>query len=169
MKILHLDGFKSPEEKASYKALIWKNTLESMHTLCLACDTLRIPFDTPINKARADALLQLNPNDSPLEYKHDIIALWRDSGVQRALLRSNEFHLLDSASYFLNAASRILQAAYEPSTQDILRSRIATTGIIETEFSVNGLLFRMYDVGGQRGERKKWIQSVTRRETNCRD
>lgn len=52
MKILHLDGFKSPEEKASYKALIWKNTLESVHTLCNACEALKIAYDSQTNKVR---------------------------------------------------------------------------------------------------------------------
>lgn len=156
MKILHLDGFKSPEEKASYKALIWKNTLESIHTLCNACESLKIPYDHAANKARADAVLRLNVNDSPLDSKADLVALWRDGGIQKAVQRASEFHLLDSAPYFLEAAERILLATYEPNTQDILRSRIATTGIIETEFIIDRLLFRMYDVGGQRGERKKW-------------
>mmetsp|Transcript_17372 Transcript_17372/g.26058 ORF Transcript_17372/g.26058 Transcript_17372/m.26058 type:complete len:199 (+) Transcript_17372:707-1303(+) len=34
---------------------------------------------------------------------------------------------------------------------------LATVGISETVFEVEGSQFRMYDVGGQRGERKKWI------------
>lgn len=101
--------------------------------------------------------MKLNVNDSPLEYKSDILALWKDTGIQKAVQRSSEFHLLDSAPYFLEAGERILVSTYEPNTQDILRSRIATTGIIETEFMIDKLLFRMYDVGGQRGERKKWI------------
>jgi len=157
MKILHLDGFKSPEEKAAYKALVWKNLLESMQTLCHACDTLKISLDSDENRARSSALLALSVNDSPLPHKSDIQALWHDTGVQKAVARSSEFHLLDSAPYFLESSERVLQASFEPNTQDILRSRIATTGIIETEFTIDKLLFRMYDVGGQRGERKKWI------------
>ena len=45
-----------------------------------------------------------------------------------------------------------------PSEQDVLRSRVVTTGIIETTFRVNKLIYRMVDVGGQRSERRKWIQ-----------
>ena len=42
-------------------------------------------------------------------------------------------------------------------SQDVLRTRVKTTGIIETQFSYKGLHFKMFDVGGQRSERKKWI------------
>ena len=53
---------------------------------------------------------------------------------------------------------RILTADYLPNEQDVLRSRVQTTGIIETSFRVNKLIYRMVDVGGQRSERRKWIQ-----------
>jgi guanine nucleotide-binding protein G(i) subunit alpha len=39
----------------------------------------------------------------------------------------------------------------------VLRTRVKTTGIIETKFLVGDLAYRMVDVGGQRSERKKWI------------
>ena len=53
---------------------------------------------------------------------------------------------------------RILSPSYVPDEQDVLRSRVVTTGIIETTFKVNKLIYRMVDVGGQRSERRKWIQ-----------
>jgi guanine nucleotide-binding protein G(i) subunit alpha len=46
---------------------------------------------------------------------------------------------------------------YVPTDQDILRSRVKTTGITETMFKVGELTYRLFDVGGQRSERKKWI------------
>ena len=46
---------------------------------------------------------------------------------------------------------------YKPSEQDLLRVRYRTTGINEILFKNNVLTFRMFDVGGQRTERKKWI------------
>jgi guanine nucleotide-binding protein G(i) subunit alpha len=39
----------------------------------------------------------------------------------------------------------------------VLRSRVKTTGITETTFIIGDLTYRMFDVGGQRSERKKWI------------
>ena len=42
--------------------------------------------------------------------------------------------------------------------KDILRCRVLTSGIFETKFTVDKVNFHMFDVGGQRDERRKWIQ-----------
>jgi hypothetical protein len=66
-------------------------------------------------------------------------------------------------SYF-DSIDRIGDLQYTPSNQDVLRSRVKTTGITETVFVIGDLTYRMFDVGGQRSERKKWIhcfESVT--------
>ena len=63
----------------------------------------------------------------------------------------------DSAKYFLDQLDAITSPYFLPSTQDILRSRVKTTGIVEINFKVKDLNFRVFDVGGQRSERKKWI------------
>ena len=83
--------------------------------------------------------------------------LWKDKGVQAAFLRSREYQLNDSASYFLNQLERIGQENYLPSVQDILHTRVKSVGVVEIHFSYKNLLFRMFDAGGQRSERKKWI------------
>src|SRR5258708_32941235 len=59
-------------------------------------------------------------------------------------------------SYF-NAIDRMSAPGYLPTNQDILRSRVKTTGITETTFRVGELTYKLFDVGGQRSERKKWI------------
>lgn len=59
-------------------------------------------------------------------------------------------------SYF-DSIDRIGDVNYIPTDQDVLRSRVKTTGITETTFVIGDLTYRMFDVGGQRSERKKWI------------
>lgn len=59
-----------------------------------------------------------------------------------------------------------MHASYIPTNDDIMRSRQITTGITEVSFKIkmpSGLgggyhVFRMFDVGGQRHYRNKWLQ-----------
>jgi guanine nucleotide-binding protein subunit alpha len=60
---------------------------------------------------------------------------------------------------------RIWADDYVPTDQDLLRSRLRTTGITETTFDLGQLTYRMFDVGGQRSERKKWIHCFE--NVNC--
>jgi len=95
--------------------------------------------------------------------KH-IEQLWNDEGIQATFKRSNEFQLNDSANYYFDEIKRITKPEYIPTQPDVLRSRVRTTGIVETKFSIKDMKFKMFDVGGQRNERKKWIhcfQGVT--------
>ncbi|MBV98428.1 Guanine nucleotide-binding protein G(o) subunit alpha, partial [Eschrichtius robustus] len=86
-----------------------------------------------------------------------MMRLWGDSGIQECFNRSREYQLNDSAKYYLDSLDRIGAADYQPTEQDILRTRVKTTGIVETHFTFKNLHFRLFDVGGQRSERKKWI------------
>ncbi|KAF7296914.1 Heterotrimeric G-protein alpha subunit [Mycena indigotica] len=75
-----------------------------------------------------------------------------------------DFYLMDSAGYFFNSIHRIAAPTYVPNEEDILRARAKTTAITETRFFMGDLSIHMFDVGGQRSERKKWIhcfESVT--------
>jgi GTPase SAR1 family protein len=62
---------------------------------------------------------------------------------------------------YIEAVDRLAESGYVPTVDDVLRSRAKTTGIIETEFVVDGVMFKMVDVGGQRSERKKWMHCFT--------
>ena len=57
----------------------------------------------------------------------------------------------------MNALDRISASHYVPTQQDVLRTRVKTTGIVETNFVYKNLNIKLVDVGGQRSERKKWI------------
>ena len=161
MKILHLQGF-SVEERSVYVSLIQSNAIESMQALASFCLTMEIKFANCDNEAKALNLLKSTGLGEKMhnaeQLKNDLKSLWQDEATSVfAYKRQNEFHLLDSAKYFLDALDRIFEPNYVPSDKDILRSRVATTGIVETSFWLDDLQFKMFDVGGQRGERKKWI------------
>nr|AAQ55067.1 rod transducin alpha subunit/green fluorescent protein fusion protein [synthetic construct] len=104
-----------------------------------------------------DELYKSGGGGSPKEMSDIIQRLWKDSGIQACFDRASEYQLNDSAGYYLSDLERLVTPGYVPTEQDVLRSRVKTTGIIETQFSFKDLNFRMFDVGGQRSERKKWI------------
>jgi len=86
-----------------------------------------------------------------------ITTLWADPGIQCVFDHRNKFQLIDSAPYFLDKIDQIKDPDYLPDEQDVLRARVRTTGIVDMSFNVDGNEFKMFDVGGQRNERKKWI------------
>jgi guanine nucleotide-binding protein G(i) subunit alpha len=125
-----------------------------------AMPQLDIPLQ-PQNDARRAIILalpsQIEGEVLPRDVADAVRGLWRDPGVQHAVSRSREFQLNDSTVYYFGAIDRMADPRYLPTDQDILRSRVKTTGITETTFKVGELTYRLFDVGGQRSERKKWI------------
>ncbi|NXL68259.1 GNAI3 protein, partial [Chordeiles acutipennis] len=159
-RIIHEDGY-SEEECKQYKVVVYSNTIQSIIAIIRAMGRLKIDFG---EVARADDARQLfvlagsaEEGVMTAELAGVIKRLWRDAGVQACFSRSREYQLNDSASYYLNDLDRISQPTYIPTQQDVLRTRVKTTGIVETHFTFKDLYFKMFDVGGQRSERKKWI------------
>ena len=60
---------------------------------------------------------------------------------------------------FFDAIDRIGAPSYLPDDNDILRCRVRSTGIVEETFVIKHHKLRVFDVGGQRSERKKWIHA----------
>ena len=116
---------------------------------------------SPENDARRATILalplQIEADTLPGDVADAIRSLWRDSSVQEAVRRSPEFQLNDSAVYYFNAIDRMAQLSYLPTDQDILRSRVKTTGITETTFKVGELTYKIFNMGDLRSVRKKWI------------
>lgn len=85
------------------------------------------------------------------------VALWADPALKQTVAQRSMFQLNDSAEYFFDSVRRTLAPGYVPTDEDIVRARVRTTGIVETKFEINRTFCRIFDVGGQRSERKKWI------------
>lgn len=167
MKILHINGF-SLEERNEKKQDIRSNILEGIVTLTQQLDALGVPLGLQENQAAKDYILAINPEDFTYtqEFYTHTQQLWRDPGIQKVYSLQHKFQLIDCSRYFLDRVEQVRQPDYDPSVQDILHSRRRTTDIQKIEFEVRvpkkygggSLQFWMFDVGGQRGERKKWIQ-----------
>jgi len=160
MKLIHASGF-SRNDREDYRVIIFANLLNSFKIILEAMEACDLTFLNRENEAYVELIVverELARGESfPREYQTAFRSLWADPGVQDAVRRGNEFALHDNLSYFFESLDRLFVPQYSPTDQDILRSRLKTTGITETIFDLGSLTYRMFDVGGQRSERKKWI------------
>ena len=161
MKIIHDSGF-TPEDFRQYKPVVYSNTIQSMVAILRAMQSLQISFADYAREQDAKMVFDIvtrMEDTEPFseEFLQAMKRLWTDAGVQQCFQRSNEYQLNDSAKYFLDDLDRLGRKDYMPTEQDILRTRVKTTGIVEVHFSFKNLNFKLFDVGGQRSERKKWI------------
>ncbi|CAI8052377.1 Guanine nucleotide-binding protein G(i) subunit alpha [Geodia barretti] len=160
MKIIHENGY-SEEERSQYKPVVFSNTVQSLVAILRAMERLGIGYGSPEREADVKKVTSLASSLEEIQFTPDLVAcmkgLWMDSGVQLCFQRAREYQLNDSAEYYLNALDRLGQGDFVPTEQDVLRTRVKTTGIVETHFNYKSISFKMFDVGGQRSERKKWI------------
>lgn len=161
---LYGEGFDD-QALLDYGKGIVENSMSGMTTLCResatrggeytvaddAEDALQFFRDVESKTDNGDTI------DITEQAAENIKILWRDPGIQKLWELRAEFQIPDSVSYFFDDIDRLAEPDYIPTHTDILRCRARTTGIVETEFSMNNTHFRIMDVGGQRSERKKWI------------
>lgn len=155
MKIIHQQGY-SEEEKVKQRGVVWSNVIECVQSLISGADQLGISYTAISNLV--SQLRELQPMDGVTpDIGRQMDKFWKNEATQQAYARTSEFQCPDSAAYFLNDIDRISSVGYVPSEQDILRTRVRTTGIVEAAWQYENITFKMFDVGGQRNERRKWI------------
>jgi len=170
MQILYqVDAFKSESDKIMYRNIIRRNVLESIQVLIVGALSFEIPFTKTKSEEAAQTLLKVDHlntnfwNDSIFE---NIKLLWQEEeAIQRVYEMRSKLQLLDSAQYLLDNIDRIGNQEYSPTKEDVIRSRLRTTGIVETSFVINQVKLKILDVGGQKNERRKWIHAFT--EVTC--
>jgi len=100
---------------------------------------------------------KLNPEQPLSEVADDIKLLWEHDVIKEAYVNRTNLGIADSAPHFLDDLNRINSEGYKPTAEDILLARIPTTGMRDRRFNIKDTIFNIYDVGGQRSERNKWI------------
>ncbi|EJK77461.1 hypothetical protein THAOC_00706, partial [Thalassiosira oceanica] len=149
---------RSPTTRSSRSPpLVYNNTITSMKILCAETKSMGYEGDV-LARDRLDFILgvddQSEIND---EIGVAIKELWTDPGVLKAWKRRAEYQIVESVKYYFNEIERIMQSDYVATQQDMLLARVRTSGIVTERYVIDGVDFEMYDVGGQRNERKKWI------------
>jgi len=94
-----------------------------------------------------------------LEFKQ----LWDDSGIKKTLEYRHQFQLIDTAEYLFDHMHLYWHDDYIPTFEDLIHSRQRTTGINKIHFAIKDdkghlqEIYEIFDVGGQKNERRKWV------------
>uniref|UniRef100_A0A7N0ZWY6 Guanine nucleotide-binding protein alpha subunit n=1 Tax=Kalanchoe fedtschenkoi TaxID=63787 RepID=A0A7N0ZWY6_KALFE len=173
IKLLFQTGFDEAERK-SYISVIHANVYQAIKILYDAsmemsqneAGSARFLVSSE-NKKIGDKLSEIGGRlDYPSltkELADEVETLWKDAAIQETFLHSNELQVPDCTSYFMENLQRLADINYVPTKEDILHARVRTTGVVEIQFSPvgenkkSGEVYRLFDVAGQRNERRKWI------------
>ncbi|KAL9648382.1 hypothetical protein ABK040_011319 [Willaertia magna] len=158
---------------------IIENIIKNMISLCRALTNEKLENDinyTPniLQNPNLDQIIQnysqnltdeiicLNSQkmwkENNFEMGQHFIQLWKEPSLQYCFnYYKTKYQVEESAPYYFNNLERIIKEDYLPLDEDILRTRIKTTGVIDQEFYFENQKFILIDVGGQRSERRKWL------------
>lgn len=160
LKQLCLDYDKDldDERRREYVPIIHHNIIYSIKTLCEQSSALKIGVVNADSKYYIMGLQEHQEVMSTVVTEH-VRVLWKDEGVRHTYNMRHEFPtpLLPHAAYFLDKVAETANEAYVPTNKDIVRCTTRTTGIVETRLNVVDNQYTIFDVGGQRAERKKWL------------
>lgn len=169
MKIIDSGGM-SPASLRSYTRHVLENVLTCVTRLIEAVQEAAVPWGSPEAAHAALTLAAVTPADwgsieedmkpalLPQDHAYLMRVLWEDPAAQECWLRANEFNLPDSTAYYLSATDRLAQQPYLPTQEDVLQLRIPTRSATVFDFHDRNWTFRITDVGGQRGERRRWLR-----------
>jgi len=160
---LYGTGF-TEKEINDYIPIVYTNTINSLQMLIRQSEIFATEegkhdctIDDSLDNYR-QLILSLDPEAviTP-EIATAVKAVWAHPGAKRTFSHRSLFQIPDSAYYFFDNVDTFSKPDFKPTKMDMLRTRVRTTGILETSFKIEDLKFKMFDVGGQRNERKKWI------------
>ena len=168
---IHGHGFSENDKKNTVK-YIFNNIIDQIKAVVTNFkDLKRVENGNKEKKEKKEELL-LESMDYIERLSHDtnvisaetamhIIRIWSTLAIKESFKHRKNLKIVDSSPYFFENIERISNDKYTPTIKDILLARIPTTGIREIKFQIDHNIFELYDVGGQRSERSKWIHCFT--------
>lgn len=156
LKLIYGDGFPDSQRK-HYTHTVYNNVIGAIQRLLDQSEDLGHPIAADLHSAR-DKIFELKNGDIiNMDHAELIKKVWKDAGIQQTYQQRNKYQMEEAAEYMFARLDAIGDPNYIPTISDVLRCRAPTTGIVETLVTIDGSLFKLVDVGGQRSERKKWI------------
>merc|ERR1719411_613871 len=165
LQTIHGHGF-SDKDRISFKNHVYHQIIEQMKRIISRAEEFSEDYpeefgDCKIGNDAIEAAeyFELLRDDAPVteDIADKVEILWKDDGIRNTFNKRAKFGVTDSTGYFFDEIRRISSPNYIPSFEDVLLCRHRTTGVVDRLFTIKGTQLRVFDVGGQRAERKKWI------------
>jgi len=162
MKVIYGKGFDE-EERKSLRWTIYQNVFQAMKTLCEENKQNKYGINKPEFKKDFDFVRTYEDEGDNIQLDQElgskIERLWGDPAIRKTYdHRSDFFFANDEVHYFFNNLDSIMKEDYLPSEDDVLRCRWTSTGVKKEVFKIENVDCVLLDVGGQKSERKKWVQ-----------
>eukprot|EP00696_Hemimastix_kukwesjijk_P015863 gnl/Hemi2/411_TR135_c0_g1_i1.p1 gnl/Hemi2/411_TR135_c0_g1~~gnl/Hemi2/411_TR135_c0_g1_i1.p1 ORF type:complete len:354 (+),score=85.71 gnl/Hemi2/411_TR135_c0_g1_i1:365-1426(+) len=158
VRVIHLQPY-SAKDLATFREAIRMQTVKNMQLLIEQADLWHVQMATA-SQRNSGVVKGVDLNKESFMTPAVAVAiteLWTDPAIRSVWDRRSAFQINDTAPYFFDSATRVVAPDYVPSHNDIIHARIQTHGIVDQEFSLQGQIVRLIDVGGQRPQRRKWL------------
>jgi GTPase SAR1 family protein len=156
MKILYLHGYND-DEKRNIIPAVHHNLIVTVKDILKGVNIMKLTLP-PTMQAHSDCIQAL---DTHAILTPDIAAkmklLMQADEVKKIAQMSNELQVYDHFEYMMEKIDEIAAPNYIPTQDDILKTRVRTTGINEITYAYQNMHFTVVDMGGQRAERRKWM------------
>lgn len=169
MQIIHAPenepAFTQSDLEKIWAPRIRQNVIAVMKALCEAAFELGLEdqieckeaFQTLVDDSRVTGSAQTVDYALLAELLPMIKELWVDPGIQAIWARRSEYQVIESHAKYFEQLDTLAAEDYIPTEEDVVLCRMRTIGIVSTKLMIHNNTFNIYDVGGQRNERRKWI------------
>lgn len=152
-------------ERTAFRTPIYQNIILQMQAVIRFRAHSNIDLQYPENSEHEETIKSLGRARKlkKLEPFHfnALRSVWKDNAIQKSWSEKSRYQVFDCLDYFLNEENlKRIEAAgknYVPTLDDTLHVRYRTAGIVVEKLKMRNILLELYDVGGQRTERRKWI------------
>jgi len=146
VKSLELEGNFEENERAAYDKVLE----------CISANATET-YTTPVQRNQMEIKQAETDATLSVDLKEEIQTLFSSKTWETVWAERSTVNAIDSHMLFINELDAISKPNYTPTTQHILNARVRTTNAVKEEYDIDGQRFEIYDVGGQRSERKKWM------------
>jgi GTPase SAR1 family protein len=156
MKIIYGREFTEEEKKAQIP-VVFLNIIQAIKQLTERL--VEFKFEDKLEAKEAFSLVRNldDSDDITIPVGDAIKAVWLDPAMQETWSLRSQYQIIESVKYYFDRLDVIKMPGYVPNQDDLLHTRVKTSGIVTERYGIDRTNYEMYDVGGQKNERKKWI------------